>query len=172
MERKLENLIRNVNDARHYEEGTRDLKFAYSIQGAWYSSEFPIKYAVAHDVGTGPIMCKRCRKYGVDANGLFVKYCRLCQKWYDGEINFIEKKKKVNETCKREVSFSGSEDEKNNDGETPSPDDKDFSHLTLLEKNNLSTYGINELESYDSDEVSNEGYEIWFDVEVEPGFHR
>ena len=172
MERKLENLIRNVNDARHYEEGTRDLKLAYSIQGAWYSSEFPIKYAVAHDVGTGPLMCKRCRKYGVDANGLFVKYCRLCQKWYDGEINFIEKKKKVNETCKREVSFSESEDEKNNEDETPSPDDKDFPHLTLLEKSNLSTYGIAGLESYDSDEVSNEGYEIWFDVEVEPGFHR
>jgi hypothetical protein len=115
-------------------------------------------------------MCKRCRKYGVDANGLFVKYCRLCQKWYDGEINFTEKKKKVNDTCKREVSFSGSEDEKNNEDETPSPDDKDFSHLTLLEKSNLSTYGIEGLESYDSDEISNEGYEIWFDVEVKPGF--
>jgi len=174
MERKLENLVRNVNEARHYEEGTRDLKFAYSIQGAWYSSEFPIKYAVAHDIGTGPLMCKRCRKYGVDANGLFVKYCRLCQKWYDGEIdNFVEKKEKFDEKCKREVSFSESEDEKNNDEEFMEEikpgNQKDSFPMSLLqhsvlEHNNVLTPGNPFYENNDSDNEEEEE-NVWFDVE-------
>jgi len=86
METKMDFLLKNVRSASAFEESTRGITFAYNLNGVWYSSDFPIKYALSHEKGTGPIMCKKCSREGVNSSQLFEKYCRSCQEWYDGNV--------------------------------------------------------------------------------------